>query len=70
MEERLGERERIAYDIHQFEHGCYGQHCPEAHRLYVAWQDALTKNRARASKPPGQWGHRTAPGRVSPRAGN
>lgn len=42
--ERPGERERIAFHIHEFEHGCYGQHCPEADRLYAAWHDALVKS--------------------------
>jgi hypothetical protein len=36
-----GERERIAFHFHQFEHGCYGDHCPESGRLYTAWQAAL-----------------------------
>lgn len=36
-----GERERIAFHYHQFEHECYGQNCPESGRLYAAWQSAL-----------------------------
>ena len=36
-----GERERIAFHFHQFDHGCYGDHCPESARLYGAWQTAL-----------------------------
>jgi hypothetical protein len=39
--ERPGERERIAFHVHEFDHGCYGQHCPEADRLYRAWRAAL-----------------------------
>ena len=39
--ERPGERERIAFHVHEFDHGCYGQHCPEADRLYAAWRAAL-----------------------------
>ncbi len=42
--ERPGERERIAFHVHEFEHGCYGQHCPEADRLYAAWHAALVNN--------------------------
>jgi hypothetical protein len=40
-----GERERIAFHVHQFDHGCYGRHCPESDQLYAAWQAALTPNR-------------------------
>jgi len=40
-----GERERIAFHAHQFEHGCYGRHCPIADRLYAAWQAALARSR-------------------------
>jgi hypothetical protein len=40
-----GERERIAFHIHQFEHGCYGKHCHEADRLFAAWQAALAQSR-------------------------
>ena len=36
-----GERERIAFHFHQFDHGCYGDHCPDSARLYGAWQAAL-----------------------------
>jgi hypothetical protein len=36
-----GERERIAFHVRQFEHGCYGDHCPESGRLYTAWQAVL-----------------------------
>ena len=36
-----GERERIAFHVHQFEHGCYGDHCPESGRLYSAWLAVL-----------------------------
>jgi len=36
-----GERERIAFHVHQFEHGCYGDHCPESGRLYTVWQAVL-----------------------------
>jgi hypothetical protein len=43
--ERPGERERIAFHAHEFEHGCYGKQCVEAHRLYAAWQAALAKSR-------------------------
>ena len=39
-----GERERIAFHFHQFEHECHGEHCPEADRLYAAWQAALAKS--------------------------
>lgn len=42
--ERPGERERIAFHVHEFDHGCYGQPCPEADRLYKAWQTALAKS--------------------------
>jgi hypothetical protein len=38
-----GERERIAFHVHQFDHGCYGDHCPESGRLYTAWQAALAR---------------------------
>ena len=38
-----GERERIAFHVHQFEHGCYGGPCPESGRLYTAWQAALAR---------------------------
>ena len=38
-----GERERIAFHFHQFDHGCYGDHCPESGRLYTAWQAALAR---------------------------
>jgi hypothetical protein len=40
-----GERERIAFHFHQFDHGCYGGHCPESYRLYAAWQAALARSR-------------------------
>jgi hypothetical protein len=40
-----GERERIAFHVHQFEHGCYGRPCRESYRLYAAWQAALTRSR-------------------------
>jgi hypothetical protein len=40
-----GERERIAFHLHQFEHGCYGRHCRESFRLYAAWQAALAQSR-------------------------
>lgn len=43
--EHPGERERIAFHFHQFDHECYGQHCPESDRLYAAWQAALAKAR-------------------------
>ena len=36
-----GERERIAFHVHQFDHGCYGDHCLESGRLYKIWQAAL-----------------------------
>ncbi len=39
-----GERERIAFHSHQFEHGCYGDHCPESDRLYAAWQAAIAES--------------------------
>ena len=39
--ERPGERERIAFHVHEFDHGCYGKQCPEADRLYAAWHTAL-----------------------------
>ncbi len=39
-----GEQERIAFHFHQFEHECHGEHCPEADRLYAAWQAALAKS--------------------------
>jgi hypothetical protein len=42
--ERPGERERIAFHVHEFDHGCYGQHCPEADRLYAVWHTALAKS--------------------------
>lgn len=42
--ERPGERERIAFHVHEFDHGCYGRHCPEAQRLYTAWLAALAKS--------------------------
>ena len=42
--ESPGERERIAFHIHEFDHGCYGKHCPEADRLYGAWHAALAKS--------------------------
>ena len=45
--ERPGERERIAFHVHEFDHGCYGKQCPEADRLYTAWHAAL------AARPPG-----------------
>ena len=40
-----GERERIAFHVHQFEHGCYGRHCREADRLFAARQAALAQSR-------------------------
>jgi len=40
-----GERERIAFHLHQFDHGCRGGHCAESGRLYTAWQAALTQSR-------------------------
>ena len=40
-----GERERIAFHIHQFNHGCFGDHCSESNHLYVAWQATLRKSR-------------------------
>ena len=40
-----GERERIAFHLHQFNHGCHGGHCPESDRLYAAWQAALGQSR-------------------------
>jgi len=40
-----GERERIAFHLHQFDHGCRGGHCPESGRLYAAWQAALGQSR-------------------------
>ena len=40
-----GERERIAFHVHQFEHGCYGNHCPESGRLYATWQAVLAESR-------------------------
>ncbi len=43
--ERPGERERIAFHFHQFDHECYGQHCPESDLLYAAWQAALSTSR-------------------------
>ena len=39
-----GERERIAFHCHQFNHGCYGDHCPKSGRLYVAWQAAILES--------------------------
>jgi hypothetical protein len=42
--ERPGERERIAFHVHEFDHGCYGRHCPEADRLYAAWHAALVNS--------------------------
>jgi hypothetical protein len=42
--ERPGERERIAFHVHEFDHGCYGQHCSEADRLYAAWHAAVVKS--------------------------
>ena len=39
--ERPGERERIDFHVHEFEHGCYGRHCAEAYRLYAAWRAAI-----------------------------
>jgi hypothetical protein len=40
-----GEWERIGFHSHQYEHDCYGRHCPEADRLYAAWQAALKQSR-------------------------
>ncbi len=40
-----GERERIAFHFHQFDHGCYGRHCPDSDRLYATWQAVLAKSR-------------------------
>jgi hypothetical protein len=40
-----GERERIAFHAHQFEHGCYGRQCRESNRLYAAWQAAIAQSR-------------------------
>jgi hypothetical protein len=40
-----GERERIAFHFHQFDHGCHRRHCPESDRLYAAWQAALAQSR-------------------------
>lgn len=42
--ERPGERERIYFHVHEFEHGCYGRHCVEAYRLYAAWQAAIASS--------------------------
>jgi len=53
--ERPGERERMAFHVHEFEHGCYGKQCLEAYRLYAAWQAALAKSReGRADTPNNQ----------------
>ncbi|HEV2374579.1 MAG TPA: hypothetical protein VGS19_20755 [Streptosporangiaceae bacterium] len=40
-----GERERMAFHFHQFNHGCYGDHCLESDQLYAAWQAALARAR-------------------------
>ena len=40
--ERPGERERIDFHVHEFEHGCYRRQCAEAYRLYAAWQAAIS----------------------------
>lgn len=40
-----GERERIAFHAHQFNHGCFGDHCPEADRLYATWLAVLRSSR-------------------------
>jgi hypothetical protein len=40
-----GERERIAFHVHQFEHGCYGRQCRESSPLYAAGQAALAQSR-------------------------
>jgi hypothetical protein len=45
--EQPGERPRIAFHYHQFNHGCYGDHCPESGLLYAAWQAAVGKGRSR-----------------------
>jgi hypothetical protein len=42
--ERPGEQERIAFHVHEFDHGCYGRHCPEADRLYAMWHAALVQS--------------------------
>jgi hypothetical protein len=44
-----GERERIAFHFHQFDHECFGHHCPEADRLYAVWQAALARARLEGS---------------------
>ena len=41
-----GQRERIDFHVHEFEHGCYGRHCDEAYRLYAAWQAAISSSAA------------------------
>src|SRR5215467_7209757 len=48
--ERPGERERIDFHVHEFEHGCYGRQCAEAYRLYAAWQAAIASARSRAGR--------------------
>ena len=47
--ERPGERERIDFHVHEFEHACYGRQCAEANRLYAAWRAAI----ATAASAPG-----------------
>jgi hypothetical protein len=42
--ERPGQRERIDFHVHEFEHGCYGRPCGEAYRLYAAWQAAIASS--------------------------
>ena len=36
------EQARIAWHYHQFEHGCYGQDCPQDSGLYRAYQRAIS----------------------------
>jgi hypothetical protein len=36
------EQARISWHYHQFEHGCYGQDCPQDSGLYRAYQRAIS----------------------------
>jgi hypothetical protein len=47
------EQARIAWHSHQFGHNCYGRDCTEDHKLYRAYQCAISGELAEPSRKPG-----------------